>query len=365
MAKIAVIGLKGLPAFGGAATVGENIIEQLKSKHDFTVYSISSHTSHSGKFNGFDQIVFKKIPNKRLNTLIYYFKAALHAVLWGNYDLIHLHHSDAAFIIPLLKIRFKVILTTHGAFTITEKWARYSLYFKMQVKYFTKYADILTCVSLTEKRMFESKLGLQAIHISNGINKISETTCLDFNSRDGLFFGAGRIIKSKGCAILLKALININYKGKLYIAGDINQTPSHRDEILDLSKNINAEFLGLIKDKPSLFAAISKAKYFIFPSSKEAMSIMLLEAASLKVPIICSDIQENKDIFNDEEVLFFKTNDIYDLSQKILWAFNNPVIMENKSIKAYEKLSSEYTWDVIKGKYDDIFMKLENSQIDH
>ena len=28
--KIAVIGLKGLPAFGGAATVGENIIEQLK-----------------------------------------------------------------------------------------------------------------------------------------------------------------------------------------------------------------------------------------------------------------------------------------------------------------------------------------------
>ena len=27
--KIAVIGLKGLPAFGGAATVGENIIREL------------------------------------------------------------------------------------------------------------------------------------------------------------------------------------------------------------------------------------------------------------------------------------------------------------------------------------------------
>ena len=43
--KIAVIGLKGLPAFGGAATVGENIIEQLKDKYEFTVYSTSSHTS--------------------------------------------------------------------------------------------------------------------------------------------------------------------------------------------------------------------------------------------------------------------------------------------------------------------------------
>ncbi len=43
--KIAVIGLKGLPAFGGTANGGENIIEQLSDKYDFTVYSILSHTS--------------------------------------------------------------------------------------------------------------------------------------------------------------------------------------------------------------------------------------------------------------------------------------------------------------------------------
>ena len=39
--KIAVIGLKGLPAFGGAATVGENIINQLKDNYQFFVYSTS------------------------------------------------------------------------------------------------------------------------------------------------------------------------------------------------------------------------------------------------------------------------------------------------------------------------------------
>ena len=42
--KIAVIGLKGLPAFGGAAAVGENLIEQLKDKYEFFVYATSSHT---------------------------------------------------------------------------------------------------------------------------------------------------------------------------------------------------------------------------------------------------------------------------------------------------------------------------------
>jgi hypothetical protein len=72
--RIAVIGLKGLPAFGGAAAVGENIIEQLKDKYDFTVYSVSSHTDlKTGEYNGYKQIVFKKIPFKRFNTLLLYF----------------------------------------------------------------------------------------------------------------------------------------------------------------------------------------------------------------------------------------------------------------------------------------------------
>ena len=103
--RIAVIGLKGLPAFGGAATVGENIIEQLKDKYDFTVYAVSSHTDlKTGEYNGYKQIVFKKIPFKRLNTLYYYILSALHAVFLGKYDLVHLHHRDAAFIILSLKL---------------------------------------------------------------------------------------------------------------------------------------------------------------------------------------------------------------------------------------------------------------------
>jgi len=42
--SIGVIGLKGLPAFGSAATVGENIIAHKIDEYDFTVYSSFSHT---------------------------------------------------------------------------------------------------------------------------------------------------------------------------------------------------------------------------------------------------------------------------------------------------------------------------------
>lgn len=73
--KIAVIGLKGLPAFGGAAAVGENIIDQLKDRFDFTVYSVASHTNNkTGPINGIQQIVFRNHGKGSVNTLIYYLK---------------------------------------------------------------------------------------------------------------------------------------------------------------------------------------------------------------------------------------------------------------------------------------------------
>ena len=80
--KIAVIGLKGLPAFGGAATVGENIIEQLKDKYDFTVYSVSSHTNEkTGEYHGFKQIVFAQKKKSGIKTLLYYTKSVFHCFL--------------------------------------------------------------------------------------------------------------------------------------------------------------------------------------------------------------------------------------------------------------------------------------------
>ena len=67
---------------------------------------------------------------------------------------------------------------------------------------------------------------------------------------------------------------------------------------------LDVEYLGLIKEKEKLFNYIKYSKLFIFPSSYEAMSMMLLEAASLKVPTICSDISANKAILDEGGIIF-------------------------------------------------------------
>ena len=129
--KIAVIGLKGVPAYVGAGTVGENIIDQLKHKFDFYVYATSSHTKHkSGNLNGYYQKVFRAIPFKKLNAFWYYLISALHARFKGEYDLIHIHNSFAAFTIGILKNKYPVVLTTHGGFNVVDKWTKYAWFWE-------------------------------------------------------------------------------------------------------------------------------------------------------------------------------------------------------------------------------------------
>jgi len=357
--KIAVIGLKGLPAFGGAAAVGENIIDHLKNDYHFTIYSVSSHTNlKTGPYNGSHQIVFSAIKNKKLNTLLYYIRSAIHAFFHGKYDLIHLHHSDAIFILLLLRIRYKIFVTTHGTHNLglLPKWKRYRQFFRIQLKFFLPLANKISCVSKNEQKWLQTHYANEAKYIPNGISINLKPAPNNYTS--SVFFGAGRIIQSKGCDTLLKALNNINFSEKIKIAGDLDQSTDYKKYILQLSKNLNVTFLGLIKDKNELFSHIQLSRLFIYPSERESMSMMLLEAASMKTPILCSDITENRDIFSPDEVLFFSLEKKNDLDDKIKWAFENYKNMRLKAEKAFNRINISNNWETIKNEYDTIYKSL-------
>ena len=360
MKKIAVIGLKGLPAFGGAATVGENIIEQLKDKYEFTVYATASHThKKTGFYNGYQQIVFNQFNSKKVNTLFYYILSTFHVLFKSNYDLIHLHHRDAAFIIPFLRLRSKVILTTHGM-VLTDKWSSLKWLFDFQDKLFLGFASIITTVSLKDNRIIKEilKRKKEVVYIPNGVNL---ATILSKDKYCDIVFAAGRIIPNKGCHVLLKAIISLDYMGSIKIIGDFDQLPGYKNELLILSKSVNnIEFLGLIKDRKVLNQYISSAKIFVYPSEIESMSMMMLEVASFKTPMICANIPENRDIFNDDELLYFQKGDSNDLATKIEWANNNYSSMIEKSQNAFFKLNENYVWSDIAKQYENVYEILLN-----
>jgi glycosyltransferase involved in cell wall biosynthesis len=233
-------------------------------------------------------------------------------------------------------------------------------------KWFAKYSNVITSVSKPLADTFLNEYGKETIYIPNGIH-LSEQVDAE-GAKDLLkkheveekyiLFASGRIIPIKGLHDVLEAAGIINLKEQIVILGDMDQVPDYKVKLEEQMKTVNSKHLGFISSKPLLLGLISKAELFVFPSTIEAMSMMLLEAASVKVPIICSNIPENKAVFDKTEVLFFKAGDPNDLSAKLKWANSNPDKMKELSENAYQTLKEKYTWVNVVLQYEELYLKL-------
>ncbi|MHA4812655.1 glycosyltransferase family 4 protein [Flavitalea flava] len=369
--RIAIIGVKGLPPFGGAANVVDNLLEQLSGKYDFTVYATAAATDHKGFYKGAHQIVLAKFPIKALNVFYYYIVSAFHAVFTRKYDGVHLHQMDGAFILLLLRLRFKVIATSHGITYTNGKWKKWAYpYFKMNEWFQAHLSNHLTVVSKSLISHYTKMIPAQRVsYIPNGITPPSLASPSGERAKDGerpehterlvekdyILFAAGRILPIKGLHFLLSALRQNQFKGKLIVLGDLTQHKKYTEETLELASGLDVEFRGLIKDKNLLNAYIAHARLFIFPSTIEAMSMMLLEVASLQTPVICSDIVQNTDIFDKDEMLFFQTESDKDLAVKLGWALDHPQEMGAYAEKAYTTLKTKYLWSTIAAQYEKVY----------
>jgi len=355
---IAVLGLKGFPAIGGTSSVGENLVQQLNSDYRFTVYATSSHCTNKNPYDNVRMLIFRKFLPHKLNVFYYNLLGALHALLFCKYDLIHTHQIDTGFIVPLLRLRYKVVSTHHGRTYNMSKWGRMMKYFFKSTEWLMiKCANRVTFVAETERQIAVKGFRKQFVTINNGIDpkqKIDDIKTGD----DYIMFAAGRIIPHKGCHVFLEALKLIDYKGKVVIAGDHHQLDDYRKQLEAYQKDLNITFLGMLRNKSELLGYVKNAKLFVFPSFYEAMSMMLLEVAFVKTPLICSDIDENKIVFSDDEVTYFKVGDYQDLAMKIEKFLTDFISSKEKTDKAYRKLIFNFKWSSIAKLYSDVYQTL-------
>ena len=206
------------------------------------------------------------------------------------------------------------------------------------------------------QKFYKKRYNKVTIYIPNGVDiNLASLIQKGKKQEDYLLFAAGRVIPLKGLHLLLQAMHEINYKGKLKVVGNLDQMPVYKKEILELTKGLDVEFIGLIKDKIELLSIVKAAKLFVFPSSTEAMSIMLLEAAMVQTPILCSDIPANTNVFTSREVSFFKSGITVDLVSQLKHCLNHQEESKQKSLKAYSLLQASYTWERISQSYQTLF----------
>jgi glycosyltransferase involved in cell wall biosynthesis len=221
-----------------------------------------------------------------------------------------------------------------------------------------KYANVIISVSQQNAISCKEKYRRDILYIPNGVN-IPNLISRKSN-KEYWIFAASRIYDIKGLHLLLEAMKDNNITIQLKVVGNLGQRLSYQRKILSLSDGLDIEFIETIKDKDTLFQLLKNAKLFVFPSTTEAMSMMLLEVAALSVPIIASNIPANTSIFNNKEMLFFKSGDSNSLAKCLIFAKKNKKLLSQNAKNAFFRISTEYKWDIISEEYNKIFNQLVN-----
>lgn len=361
--KIAILGVKYFPSRSGVSRVVEDTIIQLKEQFDFTVYCYD-YPEAENNISDVKVVRIKPKPFGIYGVFWYYWLCAKHALKSGDYDLVHVHKTDAAFFLPMLSRKFKLIATSHEAPYKRDKWSALTKqYFHWMEKRFIGSDSTVTSVSAPLSAYYEKRYGRPVEYIPNCVDiemisdlELADKRLVEFGI-DGpfVFFAACRVIGTKGAHHMLKALQKIEYTGHVVIAGDTTQVPKYTRQLENLARGMNVHFIGYIEGKSMLMALVQRAEVFIFPSETEGMSIMLLEVTTMGTPIIASDIPENTAVFSSQELLFFKNKDADDLVEKFRWAQSHPKEMQHMAANARKRVQTEYSREVVAQQYADLY----------
>jgi len=363
--KIGVLGLKGMPSKYGADRVAEAVVRRLAGRHEFTVYCDSLHTPPEASIPGVRLIRLPAFRGKHSRMLCLDLLATMHALAKGDYDLVHVHCAENGFINPLLWLRYRVVGTVHGQAYTTQKWgiaARFCM--RMADLPFSRFSDAVTCVNGLFQEQYSR---IRPAHvIPNGVD-LDPPVALDqadrllhthgLSGQPFLMFAAGRIVPFKGCHLLLEAFRTIKSGISLVVVGDLDQVPKYRRQVQELADH-RVRFIPFVSSPAELLGLVKRAQLFVFPSTNkfgtEGMSMMLLEAASVGAPILCSDISQNTAVLGDAGY-YFASDDVADLRVKLECAIAHSAEMSQAACRVQELVRSQFSWDSIAARYERLY----------
>ncbi|MBX0331334.1 glycosyltransferase family 4 protein [Oscillochloris sp. ZM17-4] len=262
-----------------------------------------------------------------------------------RYDLIHVHTAVAGFVTryALRSVRGrdgpKVIYTAHGfnfgqgnpfhknvAFLGLEKlagrWTDYQVVINRQDEAAARRHRIVP----PDRVCYMPGIGLDL-----GFYKAESVTAsavervrldLGLASADQLLLVVAELIPRKRHADALRAFARlVGRNAHMALAGEGPLLEPLRQLAAELNIHDRVHFLGFRRDIPALMCASSA---LVLPSCAEGLPRSVMEAQSLEVPVIGTDIRGVRDLLADGRGLMFKVGDVGGLAHAMAWVLRHP-----------------------------------------
>lgn len=352
-----MIGQKGIPAkIGGVEKHVESIsLELSRMGHEVYVYTRPSYTKKSlKKYRGVNLISLPSINTKHLDAITHTFLACLDIIFRRDVDVVHFHSigpSALIFLIKIFKPKVAIVSTFHCQDYYHQKWGFFARGFlRLGERIACQMPDKVITVSEILKAYTNSRYNREAEYVPNGANLQKKEKAQEIKKRWGLekdsyFLTTSRLIKHKGIHYAIEAFQKLDTDKKLVIAGDGFFTDDYAQSLKEMARNNkNIIFTGSQSGKV-LAELYSNAYMLLQPSESEGLSLSLLESMSYGLPILSSDIPENKEALGGSGFLF-KNKDVNDLKKKMeeLLNFN---LAKSRVEEEINRIKNIYNWPKI------------------
>ncbi|MBN1825028.1 MAG: glycosyltransferase [Candidatus Eisenbacteria bacterium] len=385
LASVSVIGSKGIPAtFGGIERHVAELTNRL-AREGFLiqVYARHYYTNMEGRFQGVQVTRLPSVHTKHLDAISHSLFATLHTLI-QPVDVAHYHAQGPSVLswIPRL-FGIRTVVTVHGLDWKREKWGRFATRcIRLGELASARLPNRTIAVSRSLQNYYRHHYGREIRYIPNGIPMKKIPPAKEMERQFGLkprrfLLLVGRLVPEKGCHYLIEAFRKLDTEMELVIAGG----SSHSDDYLDYLKRMASgddriRFLGYVYGE-TLEELYAHNYLYIQPSDLEGLSIALLEALSFGSAVLVSDIEENLEALQEEELpaavwdaspspegpphgFRFRRGDVEDLSRRLTHLLENPAEVETMRGKARDWIRRRYDWDRIARETSELYLEIAN-----
>jgi len=369
-------------ALGGDAVVVSNLEKQQKfNGHQVIILTSNCNEIKNGsniyKFGLKDTAAsLDNITPRRIISLIMLYFKTFRVLKIERPDVIHTHSVDMAFFISFAARLYKIPIV-HTFHIVTFYNENQPLVRRKTELFLVRGAR---AASITAPNAYDviklQEAGLkQSVLLPNGID-------LSFWKKDPkvkkavlfTFIIVGRLEKQKGIEYLIKAAAilreHCKTKFKILIVGEGSLKTQHES----LAKSLNLEgcikFLGK-KDSFKVRKLYETSHAAVIPSLHEAMSLFLLEAWAMQLPVIATSVGNLKTTKESEIVISIPIQDEKALASAMLNLMTDKQLGLKTSINAYKEVSN-LAWSTIASNVSEIYLKIvavdlknETSSIEH
>jgi glycosyltransferase involved in cell wall biosynthesis len=363
--KIASFGFRSLPPISGSAGADKFALEFLPRLaargYQVTAYNriYPGQKKGENEFRKVRIVYLTTIPRSGIDSVIHSFKVCAHIIFKNTADVVLIQGNNALFGLILRLFGKKVVLSIDGAEWQRPKWNWIQSKFLLVNAYIAGYGmKYLAIDNIYTKELYEKKFRVKAEFISFG-SEIREASDTDILSRLGLqkddyYLFVGRFIPDKGLQYLIPAYEKFKTCKKLVLVGG-SPNPSEFEIKLKSTKDERIIFPGYIYGDDTV-TLMKNCYSYIQPSDNEGLSPVILSVMGLGVPLICSDIKENKYIVHDDAIVFRQSN-VDDLCNSLQCSLDNRSAHLEKAENGKKRILKEYSWETITDQYIELFNK--------